>query len=88
MMSMNHGFKGFCIWYMSLLWDIKHESKLLPILFFHHMYMYIVFCQQAKFAASLYWLVFRATEDGEFDNIPSQVTSPIQRDSEVRYMNV
>jgi len=47
-----------------------------------------VFCQQAKFAASLYWLVFRATEDGEFDNIPSQVTSPIQRDSEVHYMNV
>lgn len=39
---------------------------------------------QAKFAASLYWLVFRATEDGEFENIPSQVTSPIQRDSEVR----
>lgn len=38
---------------------------------------------KAKFAASLYWLVFRATEDGEFENIPSQVTSPIQRDSEV-----
>ena len=47
-----------------------------------------VFYQQAKFAASLYWLVFRATEDGGFDNIPSQVTSPIQRDSEVHYMNV
>ncbi|XP_078381865.1 uncharacterized protein LOC144664608 isoform X5 [Oculina patagonica] len=39
---------------------------------------------EAKFAASLYWLVFRATEDGEFDNIPSQVTSPIQRDAEKR----
>ncbi|XP_020617788.1 calmodulin-regulated spectrin-associated protein 2-like isoform X4 [Orbicella faveolata] len=39
---------------------------------------------EAKFAASLYWLVFRATEDGEFDDIPSQVTSPIQRDSEKR----
>lgn len=39
---------------------------------------------EAKFAASLYWLVFRATEDGKFDNIPSQVTSPIQRDLENR----
>ncbi|XP_022802926.1 calmodulin-regulated spectrin-associated protein 2-like isoform X3 [Stylophora pistillata] len=39
---------------------------------------------EAKFAASLFWLVFRATEDGEFENIPSQVTSPIQRDSEKR----
>ncbi|KAJ7361843.1 hypothetical protein OS493_014485 [Desmophyllum pertusum] len=39
---------------------------------------------EAKFSASLFWLVFRATEDGEFDNIPSQVTSPIQRDSEKR----
>ena len=43
----------------------------------------MVICLQAKFAASLYWLVFRATEDGEFENIPSQVTSPIQRDLEV-----
>ncbi|XP_048590718.1 uncharacterized protein LOC5518363 isoform X4 [Nematostella vectensis] len=39
---------------------------------------------EAKFCASLYWLVFRATEDGGLEDIPSQVTSPIQRDSERR----
>ncbi|XP_031567239.1 uncharacterized protein LOC116302157 isoform X2 [Actinia tenebrosa] len=39
---------------------------------------------EAKFCASLYWLVFRATEDGGLDEIPPQVTSPIERDAENR----
>ncbi|XP_028405927.1 calmodulin-regulated spectrin-associated protein 1-B-like isoform X2 [Dendronephthya gigantea] len=34
---------------------------------------------EAKFCASLFWLVFHATEDGGLEDVPSQVTSPIQR---------
>ena len=37
------------------------------------------FVFQAKFCASLFWLVFHATEDGGLEDVPSTVTSPIQR---------
>lgn len=34
---------------------------------------------QAKFSASLFWLVFHATKDGGLEDVPDAVTSPIQR---------
>ena len=40
------------------------------------------FILQAKFCACLFWLVFHATEDGDFDNIPPEITCPTERDQD------
>eukprot|EP00795_Rhopilema_esculentum_P008199 gene8199-14133_t len=37
---------------------------------------------EAKFCACLFWLVFHATEDGDFENIPPEITCPTERDPE------
>eukprot|EP00794_Sanderia_malayensis_P011804 gene11804-13027_t len=40
---------------------------------------------EAKFCASLFWLVFHATEDGDFDNIPAEITCPTERNEEAGF---
>jgi len=41
---------------------------------------------EAKFCACLFWLIFHATEDGEFGEIPSEITCPTERDPEERFL--
>ena len=71
------GITSIKIIFKSVSFCLYHKFSLLTSLILND----VLF--KAKFCACLFWLIFHATEDGDFGEIPPEITCPTERDPEV-----